>query len=274
MRVTIYQPQYFPRLHYFNRIFNSDIFVILDTAQYVKKIVQIENNTHYRVKSYQSDTPIKLATGTYFLTVPLKSGQSYQPINKTYISYQENWTKQHLFTVKNAYMKASVFQRLYPDVTVLLSHTYQTLSELNIATILWAIARLLNLPISADALSSEEIHKYLQKSDIRLKKIIRVSQLAIPRPKGRQKGTEWTAAICQNLKATEYYHGGTAQSGYMQNDYYKNLGIQTILQNWQCRQYRQQFTDKIGFIQNLSILDLLFNEEWKEAQKVIGIATK
>ena len=42
MRVTIYQPQYFPRLHYFNRILNADTFVVLDSAQYTKSLVHFD----------------------------------------------------------------------------------------------------------------------------------------------------------------------------------------------------------------------------------------
>lgn len=272
MRVTIYQPQYFPRLHYFNRILNSDVFVILDTAQYVKNIVQEEKGSAVRVKSYQSDTPIKLATGSYCLTIPLLSRQSYQSIKSTEISYKELWTKKHLFTLKNSYAKAEAFRRLYPDIVLLLNQAYSSLAQLNSTTILWGIAALFNFSTRPDKITLEEINKKLQKVPVRLKKVIPVSTLNVKRPEGTQKGTEWTAKICQKLQATEYYHGGVAQAAYMESKYYKKLGITTTVQNWKCGTYKQQFIDKVGFIPNLSILDLLFNEEPYKAQQIIDPA--
>jgi len=88
MRVCIYQPQYFPRLHYINRILDSDKFIFFDSAQYTKKLVHL-NDGGTKHKSYQSHSPIKTAQGEFLLLVPVKH-QSFIPINKTIIDYEKD----------------------------------------------------------------------------------------------------------------------------------------------------------------------------------------
>ncbi len=271
MLVTIYQPQYFPRLHYFNRILSSDIFVILDSAQYTKNLVHHNGKERKRHTSYQADTPIMWIQGEYQLTVPVKHN-GLLAINQTEIDYSSKWPYKHIGTLKSAYGKAPQFDRLFPFVEKILKQQYRSLAELNIKTMLFGIAKLMGVEEDSSTLTIEEINKQLAKDKkIRLKKIMTGSELGVERPEGSQKGTEWTGAICKKLGATEYYHGGTAQAGYMELDYYKNLGITPIVQNWKCNDYLQQFSDKVNFLTNLSILDLLFNTDQKTSRAILGI---
>ena len=83
MRYSGIQPQYFPRLHYFARILNADIFVSRDDAQFLRKHKYPDGKTD---KSYQAHTPIKTPSGIYLLNVPTKH-EGFIPIYKTAISY-------------------------------------------------------------------------------------------------------------------------------------------------------------------------------------------
>lgn len=267
MRVTIYQPQYFPRLHYFHRILNADIFVLLDTAQYTKSLVHQTPAGTERHKSYQSDTPIKTGEGVFHLTVPVES-KKMLPINQTAIAYMHKWDQKHKTLLKAQYAKAPYFSERFPSVQELLTTSFQSLSALNSATIMWGLRTVFALPHN-----EQSINEQLQSlQHVRLKKIVLVSELGVKRPEGRQMGTEWTTGICEVLGATEYYHGETAGNNYMDVDYYIKRGIRPVSQKWHCPSYNQQYMKRLGFIPNLSILDLLFNESPSRAREVLGIS--
>lgn len=266
MRVSIYQPRYFPQLHYFNRMLDSDTFVFLDTAQYTKSLRQKIGSIEKRHPSFQSDTSIKLPHGEYLLTVPIRH-DGYSPLNKTYIDYSQRWDVKHLSVIKSAYKNSPYFIPVYESLKNILTNHYNTLAELNITTTVWPLLYLLhsNLDPTIDAIGS-----ILEKQiKIRLKKVILGSKLGVERPPGHQKGTEWTTAICLELGADEYLHGRTAQENYMNHEYYLSHGIIPIVQNWVCQKYPQQFEKKVGFIENLSIMDLLFNTNPKEALQIL-----
>lgn len=269
MRATIYQPQYFPRLHYFNRILNSDIFIILDSAQFTKTLVHLTQKGRERHSSYQSATPIKTASGNILLSIPIKHN-GLQPINSAQIDYTKEWNTKHLAIIEMNYRKADVFPTVFPDVKELLSHQYSSLSNLNIATILFGLNHIFDFRISPNELSIPFLNQKLKKEKtIRLKEFILADELNIPRPEGLQKGTEWTVAILKKVEADEYYFGATAKDGYMDLEFYKKKGIKTVLQNWSCRQYLQQY-EKVGFIPNLSILDLIFNTKQEYARNILS----
>ena len=58
MTVTIHQPEYLPYLGFFDRIAKSDVFVILDNAQFQKG-------------GFINRNKINTATGWQWITVPL-----------------------------------------------------------------------------------------------------------------------------------------------------------------------------------------------------------
>lgn len=270
MRIAIYQPRYFPQLHYFNRMFSSDIFVLLESAQYTKSLVQATEKGKERKTSYQSTTPIKSPQGLILLGIPIKH-LGYQSINQTQISYVEPWPSKHLVQIKLAYQKSPYFSKFFPQLQKLLSDHYDNLALLNKKTILWGVASLLecNLPLSN--ITEIDLQSCLKNMNIRLRQIVSDPNLNVLRPEGRQKGTEWTTEICKKLQATEYLHGETAQAAYMESDYYAKNGITPVLQKWQCREYPQQY-EKQGFLENLSVLDLLFNVSPNEARSILQIS--
>lgn len=268
MRVSIYQPRYFPQLHYFNRALESDVFVILDCAQYTKALVHNINGVNERHKSFQSDTVIKFPEGSHFLTVSIKHN-GLLPINQTQLDYSQEWARKHASTISTAYRKSPLYDSVFPQIEKILKNGYETLGELNIKTFLWGLMCIMGLNLDLSELSVETINKHLENSNFRLKKIVLGSELGVKRPEGFQKGTEWTVEICKKLGATEYVHGETAQNGYMDENYYKDNDISLVTQNWKCQEYDQQFTDKTGFISNLSIIDLLLNVDREKALEII-----
>lgn len=269
MRISIYQPRYFPQLHYFNRALSSDVFVILDSAQYTKALVHDTNGKKERHKSYQSDTVIKLPNGIHFLTVSAKHN-GLQPISETGLDYSSDWARRHTAAIESTYKKAEKFEEIFPGLKELLKQEYKTLGELNVKTFLWGMACILGIKSDVNSLTVEKINEALQNSPFKLKRVVLGTQLGVSRPEGFQKGTEWTVDICKKLGANEYLHGGTAQAGYMNEDYYHKNNIKLITQNWKCAEYPQLFNKKLGFIPNLSIIDLLLNAGQKRAVEILS----
>ncbi len=270
MRITIYQPRYFPQLHYFNRILSSDVFVILDGAQYTKSLVHHEDSgKSRRHTSYQSDTPIKLSQGMYLLTIPVRH-DGLLPLRATTIDYMHKWVPKHLATIKTAYGRSPYFSPLFSSLRALLTQKEEILGTFTTKTIIWGLSHVLELNLSAQELTLEHLNAKLQKTKSRLKNVISDSDTGVSRPEGLQKGTEWTVAICRMLGATEYYHGGTARAGYMELDQYKKFGITPLVQEWKCQSYTQQF-QTIPFIPNLSIIDLIMNVSPKKAREILGV---
>jgi hypothetical protein len=269
MRYTGIQPQYFPRLHYFARIVNTDIFVLRDDAQFVAKHKFPDGKTR---KSFQAHTPIKTTSGEYVLTVPIKHGGKL-PIAQTEVDYDREWVKDHLKTIMFAYKQALNFDQLFPQIEALLGHQYPTLHALNTATIFWALCWLLEEKFVFDTDEVRllgHIQEILKKQGrFRLHNISYASSLA-------QKGgfphllkNEKILALLQSTGATEDYCGGTAMQAYMNSDFLKKQGIAVVVQDWKCNEYLQLFSARHPFLVNLSIIDLLMNVSPQKAREIL-----
>lgn len=269
MILSGYQPQYFPRLHYLNRVLTSDIFEISDYIQFVKKHIYINSDgSKKRDKSHQAHTPIKIASGLHYLTLPLPD--DLLPINKIKINYSFAWPQKHLSTLETAYSKALNFKKFIKEIDLLLTKKYQHLAELNTVTFLWQIIKFLTDDgVTLKDITLKNVNLLLKKhTRFRLQKIVTVSQTPIPPPK-KGEANNWIIALCKHFNADTYYYGGTSHNAYMNDSLFKKSKIKTILQDWKCPQYHQLFPQP-GFIKNLSGLDLIFNESLINRQKIIS----
>ena len=121
MIFSIHQPHYMPWLGYFNKIINSDVFVILDNVQFVKR-------------EFQNRNKIKMKDGVKWLTVPVKTKGRYRQIIKDVeIDWEKSWNLAHLSTIGQAYRRAKYFNEFYPMLEKRLSIKYNKLCELNLA---------------------------------------------------------------------------------------------------------------------------------------------
>lgn len=265
-RLTSYQPQYFPRLHYFARIFNADIFTISDYLQYVRKhgFLQKDGSTK-RGPSYQAHTVIKTANGPLLLDIPVKKGgiEGRQPLNKASIEYAIDWQQKHLNHIRQNYAHAPHFNELFPSLSETIEKQYSSLAECSIASISWALSRILEVPASSIA----EINTALPKEPFRLTAIVRMSETKIlPADKVERDANDWLIETARAFKATEYYFGGTAAKAYMDVERFKDAGITPVEQGWKCAPYPQLHGE---FVPNLSIIDLLMHVRPEEARKIL-----
>jgi hypothetical protein len=98
--VSINQPAYLPWLGYFDRIYQSDVHVVLDHVQFEKNSMVNRNK-------------IRTITGTQMLTVPVCSAGKFGdiPINSIAIANQVKWNRKHWQAIMQSYSRAKYFDK-------------------------------------------------------------------------------------------------------------------------------------------------------------------
>lgn len=125
--VTIHQPQYIPWVPYFDKILQSDTFVLLDDVQFQKNGLQNRNQ-------------IKTAQGASWLTVPVQQSLT-QKINVTKIANQKAVAK-HLKSIQSNYAKSPYFDEYYHFLETIIAKKHELLVDLNNDIILGILKKL------------------------------------------------------------------------------------------------------------------------------------
>lgn len=99
MKLAAMQPYYFPYVGYFELMKEADIFVCLDSAQYIRR-GWINRN---RISSPGGDW--------HYLTIPVRHAPRDTPIRDIVISSE--WIPSHMKSLKIAYGKKATYHPLY-----------------------------------------------------------------------------------------------------------------------------------------------------------------
>ena len=118
MILSGHQPGYLPYIGFFNKVMHSDIFVLCDYLQYVKKEWQNRN----RIREINANWA--------WLTVPVYH-TSKMKINEIMIDNRKNWGEKHLRILHQNYEKAPFFKDYESFFEELYSRQWKTLCELN-----------------------------------------------------------------------------------------------------------------------------------------------
>lgn len=117
--ICIHQPDFLPWLGYFERLIRSDIFVVLDDVQYLRR-------------GWQNRDRIKTDTGTDWLTVPVrKKGRYHQLISDVEIDHSRDWRRKHLSKLRAAYRDTAYFESVFDRLSQIYSQKHELLIELN-----------------------------------------------------------------------------------------------------------------------------------------------
>lgn len=119
MIVSIHQPHFFPWLNYFNKIVNSDVFVVLDDVQ-------------FRRRYFQNRAKIKVADKEQWITVPLEK-HSRSTLIKDMEIIQNKSYHNIAKTIENVYKRAPFFDVYFQEIEHVLSKEFHSLNDLNIA---------------------------------------------------------------------------------------------------------------------------------------------
>jgi hypothetical protein len=229
--VTIHQPEFVPWLGFFNKIWQSDVFIIMDNVQFKKN--HFENRNKIRALNDQRWTWIKVPV--------LIKGRFGQKICHVEINSdgEKRWKDVLLKTVKLSYQKSNYFREVYEIVENCINQNTNKLVDININFIL-SILDYLNIQ----------------------KKILIQSQLNIVSSKSK--------LLADLIKANEcdVYLSGQSGKEYLDLDIMKENYIAVRYQNFKHPYYKQMHGN---FLEGMSILDLLFNYGKQSVDFIKGV---
>jgi len=208
---------------------------------YIYKILKSDvfvflDDAQYKKNEWQNRNRIKGPNGFIWLTVPV-SFNFGDKINEVKI-VEEGWQKKHLNSIKSAYSKSNYFKDFFPYIEKLLSKKYENLSALNIKCV-------------------EMILDYLGVK----KEIVISSTLNIDKTK-----TERLVEIVKRLNGDTYLSGDGGHN-YLDEKIFEKNQIKLIYLNYKPVRYNQLWGD---FIENLSVIDLIFNEGRENTLRILN----
>lgn len=121
MIITIHQPNYLPWLGFFDKIQKSDIFVILDDAEYSKNCFINRNK-------------IKTHAGEMWLSLPVQY-KSTANINEILLDNKQSWQRKHKNTIINFYSKSPHFKKYWSELEVFYNTQYDKITDITIPMI-------------------------------------------------------------------------------------------------------------------------------------------
>ncbi len=173
---------------------------------------------------------VKTPNGSVYLTVPVinkyKQGNTIKEIK---ISYENNhWISRHLSILKANYSKSPYYQEIMNIINYVLEKPWENLVDLNI---LYIKSFCDYLEIDTKLLLGSELNIEGSKSDLIID-------------------------ICKKTDADAFIIGQAGNKWNIDRSSILNENIKIMPQNFVHPEYSQNFE---GFIQNLSIVDILFN---------------
>ncbi len=145
MNSVILSTAYWPNLHYFYYLLNSENVVI-------------ENYEHYQKQSFRNRTQILTSNGVHDLTVPVIKKHDKEIINTIEISYAEPWQLKHWRAISNAYRNSPYFEFFEDEIKSIYDYKPQLLLQYNLhqLNVLFKILRV-SKTIQLTALFEKEV---------------------------------------------------------------------------------------------------------------------
>lgn len=219
MIVGIHQPHYYPWIGYFDKMAQSDTFILLDEVQMEKGSFMYRN----RILNQQGKI--------VYLTI---SGDKHGFIHKKYREIKskddELWLRKHKDEIKRSYGNSPYFNEIWAEIGDLFETYETTICAYCIRSIL-RIKQLLGIESSV-----------VLQSDLKYDQSQRKNDLVIE--------------LCKAVGATAYLSGNGARK-YADEQSFTDAAIALSYQRFEMPEYPQMNSSE--FVPGLSVLDLLFN---------------
>lgn len=188
------------------------------------------DNIQFNKNGWQNRNKIKNPQGWIYLTVPV-SQKFQQSLDEVRIDNHIRWRDIHRNSLNTNYGKSGHYKEYKNFFDEIYKKEWSYLNALNYEMLLF----------------------FVQALGIKTK-IVRSSELKV-------EGEDSTRLlnICKAFGADTYLSGAYAAQVYLEPKLFEEAGIKIIYQEWHCPVYTQQF-NHLGFIPDLAIVDLLFNE--------------
>ena len=185
-----------------NKIAQADVFVILDTVQYVPK-------------SFNNRNKIRTKDGWQWLTVPvLSKGYLDKQFLDIEIDNSTDWRRKHLRTIELAYSKAKYFDDYYPKLEQIYEWKWSHLTILNETLFRWSLTQLgITLRIeSAQKLMLEGV------------------------------GSDRVIDMCKKIPGIDIFLVGAGAEPYTDVEGLKAVGVETVFQGYNHPVYEQCYS--------------------------------
>src|SRR5205085_293628 len=189
------------------------------------------DDVQYERRGFQNRNKIKTPQGWTYLTVPVRKTDRSCAIHEIEIDPESNWRGTHRRALELSYRRAPYFERYWPELEAIYDREWTHLAGLNRAM----------------------LELFLRQLEIGTP--IRYSR-EIPT---RGQATARLAELCQGVGGDTYLTGAFAVGQYLEPGVLRRAGIGLAIQEWKAPVYRQLYPEA-GFIPDLAIVDLLFNE--------------
>lgn len=198
------------------------------------------DDAQFTKNGWQNRNRIKGPHGPVLLTVPVRSA-SFKPISEVEITSDSPWREKHWKSLLFNYGKAPFFRQHAEIFEQVFRSRWDRLAALSVF-LLEAVARAMGINTP----------------------LVRSSSLGIP-----GSGTTRLIDLCRGLGAGHYLTGAFAAGNHLDAEAFAEAGISLQIQSWDCPRYRQQFPAQ-GFLPELSVVDLLFNEGPQSLRLLVG----
>ncbi len=215
-RVSISQPAYLPWIGYFNRLYHSDIHIVLDH-------VAMDHNSRTK---FTNRNKIRTANGWIWLTVPLQHRHKENTaINQIKISSTTHWQNKHWQSIKHNYAKTPYFHLHETFFDELYQYPWQSLNDL-----------------------CREITHYIIHTLTLKTRLIYSSSL-----QPTQTKSALILELCKKTQATHYISGPFGKD-YLQQQNFARQHINISFQTIKHPIYPQAFTDFEPFMSSIDLL--------------------
>lgn len=187
------------------------------------------DSVQYQKNGLQNRNQVKTRHGPLWLTIPVHASLE-RTIQQTPIA-TSTWIHKHIRTLEMNYSRAEHSYLLKAFENLLEQQEWNYLADVTISVTRWMMTQ---LGITTPTIRSSEL-------DV------------------NGAGETLILNICQKLKADTYLSGVGAKNYQHETTFVEN-GIELRYQSYQNAPYRQCFMDELGFIKDLSALDLILNE--------------
>ena len=212
---VIHQPDFLPHLGFFDRLLHADVFVLLDSAQYVDSTS----------RSWTHRDKIKTPKGARWISLSVKSAPRDTPIREIELSEKVDWRKDHINLLRENYRKSLYFAEIFPEIEQLYAYPYTKLSDFNRAS----------------------IELLMRLFDIRIETVAATSLS----PQG--KSNELLVDILKKIGADRYLSGPGARA-YFRPEPFAAAGVEVLWQDFRHPVYTQLHGDFVPYLSSIDLL--------------------
>lgn len=228
-KVAIHQPNFFPWLGFFDKIYRADVFIFLDDVQFPKKGGTWTNRVKLAISG----------DGRWVTSGIDRNYHGTRSILEMEFQGGNPWREKMIKTIAQNYKKHPYFDSSIQIFEELINNPINNIAEYNI----------------------HAIKVILQELDLCSTKLFRSSEID-----HKGESNELLCSLTKAVKGNVYMCGGGADD-YQDEQIFKNQGVVLEYQNFKHPNYIQK--GQGTFIAGLSIIDIVMNCGWEETSKLI-----